>query len=141
MIFNKHAKFIIYIFFRGESFKRYAENNSTGCTSIHHEFCKMLWYCSIFFLFLISPINCESKKKLQYFYWFKCILQGFKLLLLTCLSDLIFYCRLFGFPTHYTDVGTLSLIERRELLGKCWSVPVIRQLLSPLKNYFKVKKN
>ena len=26
-----------------------AVNSSTGCTSIHHGFCKMLWYCSILF--------------------------------------------------------------------------------------------
>ena len=27
------------------------ENSSTGCTSIHRGFCKMLWYCSILFYF------------------------------------------------------------------------------------------
>ncbi|XP_053401111.1 DNA (cytosine-5)-methyltransferase 3B-like [Mercenaria mercenaria] len=47
--------------------------------------------------------------------------------------------RLFGFPTHYTDVGYLTHERRRKLLGKSWSVPVIKHLLSPLKQYFKVK--
>ena len=41
--------------------------------------------------------------------------------------------RLFGFPDHYTDVGNLGRSGRQKLLGKAWSVPVIRHLLSPLK--------
>ena len=59
--------------------------------SILHRFCKILWYCCILFLFWISPVYCESKKKIQYFYCFKSILQNFKLLLLTDLSELWFY--------------------------------------------------
>ncbi|XP_052805320.1 DNA (cytosine-5)-methyltransferase 3B-like [Mya arenaria] len=47
--------------------------------------------------------------------------------------------RLFGFPTHYTDVGQLTHTRRRQLIGKAWSVPVIKHLLSPLRSYFKVK--
>ncbi|KAH3832261.1 DNA (cytosine-5)-methyltransferase 3C-like [Dreissena polymorpha] len=47
--------------------------------------------------------------------------------------------RLFGFPTHYTDVGELTLSRRRRVLGKAWSVPVIKHLLSPLRSYFKLK--
>ena len=45
--------------------------------------------------------------------------------------------RLFGFPEHYTDVCNLGRCGRQKLLGKAWSVPVIRHLLSPLKDYFK----
>lgn len=45
--------------------------------------------------------------------------------------------RLFGFPEHYTDVCNLGRSGRQRLLGKAWSVPVIRHLLSPLKDYFK----
>ena len=45
---------------------------------------------------------------------------------------LSFY-RLFGFPDHYTDVANLGRCGRQKLLGKAWSVPVIRHLLSPLK--------
>eukprot|EP00057_Strongylocentrotus_purpuratus_P032374 XP_787412.3 PREDICTED: DNA (cytosine-5)-methyltransferase 3A [Strongylocentrotus purpuratus] len=44
--------------------------------------------------------------------------------------------RLFGFPDHYTDVGNLSRTARQKLLGKAWSVPVIRHLMAPLKDYF-----
>ncbi|XP_053376999.1 DNA (cytosine-5)-methyltransferase 3B-like [Mercenaria mercenaria] len=47
--------------------------------------------------------------------------------------------RLFGLPAHYTDVGQLTHEGRRRLIGKAWSVPVIKHLLAPLKNYFKVK--
>eukprot|EP00118_Oscarella_pearsei_P013260 m.104173 g.104173 ORF g.104173 m.104173 type:complete len:655 (+) comp37201_c0_seq13:690-2654(+) len=45
--------------------------------------------------------------------------------------------RLFGFPDHYTDVGSMNKMNRQRLLGQAWSVPVIRHLLSPLKDYFK----
>lgn len=44
--------------------------------------------------------------------------------------------RLFGFPEHYTDVGNMGRSGRQRLLGKAWSVPVVRHLLSPLKDYF-----
>ncbi|XP_037539747.1 DNA (cytosine-5-)-methyltransferase 3 beta, duplicate a [Nematolebias whitei] len=42
----------------------------------------------------------------------------------------------FGFPKHYTDVNHMSRTCRQKILGKSWSVPVIRHLLSPLKDYF-----
>ncbi len=45
--------------------------------------------------------------------------------------------RLFGFPEHYTDICNLGRAGRQRLLGKAWSVPVIRHLFSPLKDYFK----
>lgn len=51
------------------------------------------------------------------------------------------YHRLFGFPDHYTDVANLGRCGRQRLLGKAWSVPVIRHLLSPLKDYFKSSTN
>ncbi|KAL3874309.1 hypothetical protein ACJMK2_037341 [Sinanodonta woodiana] len=44
--------------------------------------------------------------------------------------------RVFGFPAHYTDVGDMNITKRRKVLGKAWSVPVIKHLLSPLKKYF-----
>ncbi|XP_067143227.1 DNA (cytosine-5)-methyltransferase 3A-like isoform X2 [Centruroides vittatus] len=45
--------------------------------------------------------------------------------------------RIFGFPSHYTDVGNIQLSRRQQLLGKAWSVPVIRHLFTSLKNFFK----
>lgn len=44
---------------------------------------------------------------------------------------------LFGFPDHYTDVANLGRSGRQRLLGKAWSVPVMRHILSPLKDYFR----
>ncbi|NXF47381.1 DNM3B methyltransferase, partial [Oceanites oceanicus] len=44
--------------------------------------------------------------------------------------------RIFGFPLHYTDVSTIGRGARQKLLGRSWSVPVIRHLFSPLKDYF-----
>ena len=46
------------------------------------------------------------------------------------------FLRLFGFPDHYTDVANLGRHGRHKLLGRAWSVPVIRHLFSPLKDYF-----
>ncbi|XP_063775531.1 DNA (cytosine-5)-methyltransferase 3A-like isoform X2 [Pseudophryne corroboree] len=44
--------------------------------------------------------------------------------------------RIFGFPPHYTDVSKMSRGSRQKLLGRSWSVPVIRHLFAPLKEYF-----
>ncbi|XP_073339367.1 DNA (cytosine-5)-methyltransferase 3A-like isoform X2 [Pagrus major] len=44
--------------------------------------------------------------------------------------------RVFGFPVHYTDVSNMSRLGRQRLLGRSWSVPVIRHLFAPLKDYF-----
>nr|XP_013999075.1 unnamed protein product [Salmo salar] len=44
--------------------------------------------------------------------------------------------RVFGFPVHYTDVSNMSRLSRQRLLGRSWSVPVIRHLFAPLKEYF-----
>lgn len=44
--------------------------------------------------------------------------------------------RVFGFPVHYTDVSNMSRLSRQRLLGRSWSVPVIRHLFAPLKDYF-----
>uniref|UniRef100_F7F9L0 DNA (cytosine-5-)-methyltransferase n=1 Tax=Ornithorhynchus anatinus TaxID=9258 RepID=F7F9L0_ORNAN len=44
--------------------------------------------------------------------------------------------RIFGFPVHYTDVSNMGRGARQKLLGKSWSVPVIRHLFAPLKDYF-----
>ncbi|XP_016086208.1 uncharacterized protein [Sinocyclocheilus grahami] len=44
--------------------------------------------------------------------------------------------RIFGFPKHYTDVNNMGRGQRQKLLGRSWSVPVIRHLFAPLKDYF-----
>nr|XP_020041804.1 DNA (cytosine-5)-methyltransferase 3B isoform X2 [Castor canadensis] len=44
--------------------------------------------------------------------------------------------RIFGFPVHYTDVSNMGRSARQKLLGRSWSVPVIRHLFAPLKDYF-----
>ncbi|NWT04085.1 DNM3B methyltransferase, partial [Mionectes macconnelli] len=44
--------------------------------------------------------------------------------------------RIFGFPLHYTDVSKIGRGAHQKLLEKSWSVPVIRHLFSPLKDYF-----
>ncbi|XP_047124656.1 DNA (cytosine-5)-methyltransferase 3A isoform X2 [Hydra vulgaris] len=47
--------------------------------------------------------------------------------------------RIFGFPDHYTDVANMGQRDRQKLLGKSWSVPVLRHLFAPLRNYFRSK--
>uniref|UniRef100_A0A674C390 DNA (cytosine-5-)-methyltransferase n=1 Tax=Salmo trutta TaxID=8032 RepID=A0A674C390_SALTR len=47
--------------------------------------------------------------------------------------------KIFGFPKHYTDVKNMSRQQRQKVLGKSWSVPVIRHLFAPLKDYFAFK--
>ncbi|XP_062396865.1 uncharacterized protein LOC134087406 [Sardina pilchardus] len=44
--------------------------------------------------------------------------------------------KIFGFPKHYTDVRNMGRQQRQKVLGKSWSVPVIRHLFAPLKDYF-----
>lgn len=44
--------------------------------------------------------------------------------------------QIFGFPKHYTDVNNMSRMQRQKVLGRSWSVPVIRHLFAPLKDYF-----
>ncbi|KAK0153245.1 DNA (cytosine-5)-methyltransferase 3C [Merluccius polli] len=44
--------------------------------------------------------------------------------------------KIFGFPKHYTDVRNMNSRQRQKVLGKSWSVPVIRHLFAPLKDYF-----
>ncbi|NWX95148.1 DNM3B methyltransferase, partial [Nothoprocta ornata] len=44
--------------------------------------------------------------------------------------------RIFGFPVHYTEVSNMGRGARQKVLGRSWSVPVIRHLFSPLKDYF-----
>lgn len=41
--------------------------------------------------------------------------------------------KLFGFPEHYTDVANLPPTRRQKVLGKSWSIPVVRRLLLPLR--------
>ncbi|OBS74413.1 hypothetical protein A6R68_15048 [Neotoma lepida] len=55
-------------------------------------------------------------------------------------KDDVLWCteleRIFGFPAHYTDVSNMGRGARQKLLGRSWSVPVIRHLFAPLKDYF-----
>ncbi|XP_024918457.1 DNA (cytosine-5)-methyltransferase 3B-like [Cynoglossus semilaevis] len=44
--------------------------------------------------------------------------------------------RILGFPVHYTDVADMEPAVRMKLLGRSWSVPVIRHLFAPLRDYF-----
>uniref|UniRef100_A0A669CGH3 DNA (cytosine-5-)-methyltransferase n=1 Tax=Oreochromis niloticus TaxID=8128 RepID=A0A669CGH3_ORENI len=44
--------------------------------------------------------------------------------------------QIFGFPKHYTDVNNMGRMQRQKVLGRSWSVPVIRHLFAPLKDYF-----
>lgn len=46
------------------------------------------------------------------------------------------FFRVFGFPKHYTDVNNMGRMQRQKVLGRSWSVPVIRHLFAPLKDYF-----
>ena len=48
--------------------------------------------------------------------------------------------RLFGFPEHFTDGPDLSINQRRILLGRSWSVPVIKSIFFPLTNIYKIKE-
>lgn len=48
---------------------------------------------------------------------------------------------IFGFPKHYTDVGNVPLGRRQQLLGKSWSVPVIKHIFAPLRNFFKTNNS
>ena len=43
---------------------------------------------------------------------------------------------IFGFPIHYTDFGNMSISRRQKVLGKAWSVHVVKHILQPLKHYF-----
>jgi len=49
--------------------------------------------------------------------------------------------RIFGFPTHYTDVGNFSMTCRSSLLGRAWSVPVLKSILKPLTFFFATKES
>lgn len=44
--------------------------------------------------------------------------------------------RLFGYDSHYTDVGNIPLAKRQQLLGRAWSVPVVTNILRPLSTCF-----
>uniref|UniRef100_A0A672ZGQ4 DNA (cytosine-5-)-methyltransferase n=1 Tax=Sphaeramia orbicularis TaxID=375764 RepID=A0A672ZGQ4_9TELE len=44
--------------------------------------------------------------------------------------------QIFGFPKHYTDVNNMGRGQRQKVLGRSWSVAVIRHLFAPLKDYF-----
>ncbi|XP_053705251.1 uncharacterized protein LOC128749555 [Synchiropus splendidus] len=44
--------------------------------------------------------------------------------------------QVFGFPKHYTDVNNMGRAQRQKVLGRSWSVPVIRHLFAPLKDYY-----
>ncbi|XP_019395040.1 PREDICTED: DNA (cytosine-5)-methyltransferase 3B isoform X3 [Crocodylus porosus] len=66
--------------------------------------------------------------------------KGMKLPVLMNGKEDMLWCseleRIFGFPLHYTDVSNMGRGARQKLLGRSWSVPVIRHLFAPLKDYF-----
>ncbi|GFU49688.1 hypothetical protein NPIL_446961 [Nephila pilipes] len=45
--------------------------------------------------------------------------------------------KVFGFPVHFTDIGNLSISKRQELIGRSWSVPVVKDILRSFKRFFK----
>ncbi|KAM9342417.1 uncharacterized protein KZ484_015140 [Pholidichthys leucotaenia] len=47
--------------------------------------------------------------------------------------------QVFGFPKHYTDVNNMGRSQRQKVLGVSWSIPVIRHLLAPLRDYYECK--
>ncbi|XP_041655294.1 DNA (cytosine-5-)-methyltransferase 3 beta, duplicate a isoform X2 [Cheilinus undulatus] len=49
--------------------------------------------------------------------------------------------QVFGFPKHYTDVNNMGRSQRQKVLGRSWSVPVIRHLFAPLKDYYECESN
>ncbi|KAG7260240.1 hypothetical protein CRUP_031895 [Coryphaenoides rupestris] len=51
-------------------------------------------------------------------------------------EDILWCTEIFGFPVHYTDVSNMGHSARQKLLGRSWSVPLIRHLFAPLKDYF-----
>lgn len=73
-------------------------------------------------------VNCSCK-----IIWWWCGLTS-----ISCDSNggCVCLCRIFGFPVHYTDVSNMGRGARQKLLGRSWSVPVIRHLFAPLKDYF-----
>jgi hypothetical protein len=48
---------------------------------------------------------------------------------------------IFGLPIHYTDTGNLQISKRQQLLGRAWSVPVVKHILQPLLFHFRCKEN
>ncbi|XP_037076273.1 DNA (cytosine-5)-methyltransferase 3B-like [Pollicipes pollicipes] len=44
--------------------------------------------------------------------------------------------QMFGLPRHYTDLGSLGPQRRQQLLGRAWSAPVVRHILSSLTPFF-----
>ncbi|XP_034551862.1 DNA (cytosine-5-)-methyltransferase 3 beta, duplicate a isoform X2 [Notolabrus celidotus] len=48
--------------------------------------------------------------------------------------------QIFGFPKHYTDVNNMGRNQRQKVLGRSWSVPVIRHLFAPLKDYYECEQ-
>ncbi|XP_019720741.1 DNA (cytosine-5)-methyltransferase 3B-like isoform X2 [Hippocampus comes] len=49
--------------------------------------------------------------------------------------------QIFGFPKHYTDVNNMGRMQRQRVLGRSWSVAVIRHLMAPLKDYFECESH
>jgi len=43
---------------------------------------------------------------------------------------------IFGLPINYTAAANMSITKRQRLLGKAWSVHVVKHILQPLKLYF-----
>jgi hypothetical protein len=46
---------------------------------------------------------------------------------------------IFGFTSHYTDVCDFNISKRQKLLGKAWSVPVVKNIFLLLRDIFAMK--
>ncbi|CAC5368096.1 unnamed protein product [Mytilus coruscus] len=47
--------------------------------------------------------------------------------------------RVFGFPDHYTDVGNITVTKRRQMIGRAWSIPVLKKILNTITDFFAVR--
>ncbi|XP_052103473.1 uncharacterized protein LOC127736951 [Mytilus californianus] len=47
--------------------------------------------------------------------------------------------RVFGFPDHYSDVGNITVTKRRQMIGRAWSIPVLKKILNTLTDFFAVR--
>lgn len=48
--------------------------------------------------------------------------------------------KIFGFPSHYTDVADMNVARRHILIGRAWSVSVVLLICSYLKHVFQLKE-
>ncbi len=104
------------------------------CTEMERSYIYINWnYLDLrwlrFFPYLVCIVIRHSKSVGFFKKWHNVALNK--------ITDVFFSAlRIFGFPKHYTDVNNMGRGQRQKLLGRSWSVPVIRHLFAPLKDYF-----